>query len=182
MKYLKKYNESDSWTKTVSHATDSGIGVIPKEIIENINDILLDLSDNGYTYKMEYYIEESDWIDSKDFCLSDEVKSIIIKLLSVKRQPFGDYAVTDYFQGNFDTNKFNKNKDEYTEMLKVVLDHLITYIKSIDYDFNIHHNNNLLYKTGDKEMKMDWSLNDVNKFVDYVIYQGGDIELCFYRK
>jgi len=156
---------------------------IPIEVIDNINDILLDLSDNGYTYKMSYYIKESDWIDSKESGLKqDEVESIIIKLLNIRSQSFAGYAVTDYFQGSFDGNKYNKNKNEYAETLKLVLDHLITYINSIDYDFNIHHNNKLLYKTGDKEMKMNWHNDNINKFVDYVIYGGGDIELCFYTK
>jgi len=159
MKYLKKYNESISKD------------LISKEVAEDIYDILLELSDNGYTFVIEYKIDDYGW--SNTYNNSDELKSIRVEFSSFgSKQPYGNADV--YLS---DRDKFDRSKSEYTKLLKITINHLLDYVEDTEYGINMYHND----MPGRKKVSVPSDFNNIDDFIDFFIIEGGNIDLFIFN-
>ncbi len=155
MKHIKKFNENTSNSKDK---------FISKDDIYEINDMLLDLKDEGLFYNLEYYVDNSDvitkdsgdWVDEKKTNINiDNIRSISISFIASKQ---------------------NQKRDDYWDILSNTLNRIVLYSNSI-YKINIHHTEGLSQKrlpilgyNTDLHRSLKLAKNSSNGLIDICIY------------
>lgn len=156
MKYIKKFNENLSNSKN---------RFLSKDDIYEINDMLLDLKDEGLYYTVEYYVDNSDiitehsgdWVhESNTNIEEDKIRSISIS-----------------FIGSHQSQKMN---DYYWNLVSNALNRIVRYTNA-HYNLNIHYTKGI---TPERLPKISHN-TDLDKSIDYAKNSSkGLIDICIF--
>lgn len=148
-------------------------GYIPSEVLGYIGDILLDMSDNKQPYTIQYYYG-GDWRKPNP-AQTDKVLSVIVKFCQNRRN-------REFVQ---------KEHDEYWGAARNASEHLLNYIESIGYCYNIHvsklevklnREGNKKADSGSEPSKLLKRFETINELIDYAKSSNyNDVEFCFFE-
>ena len=163
MKHIKKFNEN------ISNANK----FLSKDDIYEINDMLLDLKDEGFFYDVEYYVDNSDVLtrDSGDWVDSGKTD---IELNNICSMSISFIASNQY--SNYEKRKkIEETKlDNYWELVSNTLNRIIGYVTPI-YNINIHHTKGIDFSRH--------STNNINKALELAKNSSkGLIDICIFCK
>ena len=157
MRYLKSYK-----------IFESAKSELPPDFVYGVSDILLDMTDEGYSYNLSYYVENS-W--NKVTNLSQDTIDHLVNHNGV-------YSVGVDFPCRLPLP--GVDADGYYEQIKKTMIRLFGYIS--DYPF-IGYGLHFDGPGRSREQLFLRSHSDINKFVDRVkSNKEGIIELCLYQK
>lgn len=147
-------------TLTVDDAASNHREMLTPDFVYGVNDILLDMKDDGHPYKLEYYVGSSWQIvtnlkqDMIGHLIGSGVGSVLVGFPNMMPLP---------------------GVERYYEQVKEIMIRLFDYISEYpNIEYGVHHYNG-------RQVNLKWSHDVIGKFVDDSKSKG-TIELCLYNK